>query len=72
MHEHSFPTRRSSDLYGLGILIANNIPDFPPPSIPLWSIALALGFSGFVGVLFGILPAAKAAKLDPIDALRYE
>ena len=58
--------------YGLGILIANNIPDFPPPSIPLWSIALALGFSGFVGVLFGILPAAKAAKLDPIDALRYE
>lgn len=58
--------------YGLGTLISNSIPGFPPASIPFWSIALALGFSGFVGVLFGILPAAKAANLDPIDALRYE
>jgi putative ABC transport system permease protein len=58
--------------YGLGTLISNTIPSFPQASIPLWSIALALGFSGFVGVLFGILPAAKAANLDPIDALRYE
>lgn len=58
--------------YGLGVLIANLIPSFPPASIPLWSVVLALGFSGFVGVVFGILPAAKAANLDPIDALRYE
>lgn len=58
--------------YGLGTLISNSIPSFPSASIPLWSVALALGFSGFVGVLFGILPAAKAANLDPIDALRYE
>ena len=58
--------------YVLGVLISNTIPSFPPASIPLWSVALALGFSGFVGVLFGILPAAKAANLDPIDALRYE
>ncbi len=58
--------------FGLGTLIANTIPGFPPAAIPLWSVALALGFSGFVGVLFGILPAAKAANLDPIDALRYE
>lgn len=58
--------------YGLGTLISSSIPGFPPASIPFWSVALALGFSGFVGVLFGILPAAKAANLDPIDALRYE
>jgi putative ABC transport system permease protein len=58
--------------FGLGLLISNNIPGFPPASIPLWAIGLALGFSGFVGMLFGILPAAKAANLDPIDALRYE
>ena len=58
--------------FGLGSLIAASIPGFPPASIPLWSVALAVGCSASVGILFGILPAAKAANLDPIDALRYE
>jgi putative ABC transport system permease protein len=58
--------------YGIGVLVAHAIPAFRGAYVPWWSIALAFGFSGGVGVLFGIAPAAKAAALDPIDALRYE
>ena len=58
--------------YGIGALAAALIPNFPAAHTPWWAVALAIGFSGVVGVVFGILPAAKAANLDPISSLRYE
>ena len=57
---------------GLGVLSARMIPNWPGAFVPVWAIALSFGFSSFVGLFFGIYPAAKAARLDPIESLRYE
>lgn len=43
-----------------------------PAYVPLWAIAMGIGISAAVGIVFGLWPAWKAARLDPIEALRWE
>src|SRR5437588_6612814 len=43
-----------------------------PAAIPLWAVVTGLVVSVFVGLVFGVWPARKASRLDPIECLRYE
>ncbi|MGB0895432.1 MAG: ABC transporter permease [Parashewanella sp.] len=58
--------------YGLSSLISISVPNLPEAYIPGWAVLLSFGFTSAIGIIFGLAPAIKAARLNPIDALRYE
>jgi len=57
-----------------GVLVGKLITIFVgfPTAVPIWAIFLGLFLAGAVGIFFGVYPASKAAKLDPVVALRAE
>ncbi len=56
----------------IGSLGAWGLSGFIETTVTWWSVLLSFGVSAIVGIIFGVAPAARASKLNPIDALKYE
>ena len=62
----------------LGVLLGSLVSEFVipimgmPSTIPAWSIYVSFAVCTFIGVIFGYIPARKAANMDPIEAIRHE
>jgi putative ABC transport system permease protein len=57
--------------WAISLLLNLALPNLPS-SVPMWAVVMGFSISVGIGVFFGMFPAVKAAKLDPVEALRYE
>ncbi len=58
-------------VFGIAALVHAGLPSLPM-EVPMWGVVLGLVMAMSVGLFFGIYPAVRAARLDPVEALRYE
>ncbi len=58
--------------WGLSWLVGFFMKEDLPTHVPFWTVALAFSFALAVGLFFGVYPAIRAAKLEPVECLRYE